>query len=331
MKKKIFSIFLSALMLIGMAACGGDAPAADSPTEAAAGGEQSSGKGGLTIGYACKDVNDTFQTYLIEAAQEYADANQITLNVVDAQNDVVKQQDQVKDFITQGVDAILVLIIDTSSAAPLTAAAQEAGIPLIYVNTNPYPDGNVPEGIYYVGSIEKEAGELQAEYLGKLLDGKGNACILQGTLVHEGAVQRSEGVVDKLAELYPEMTVIAQQPADWQKDKAMGVMENWLTAYNGDIQAVFANNDEMALGAVNALQAIGKSDTLVMGIDGTTAALEAIKDGKLTGSIFQDAKGQAQGAMEIAAKIIAEETVEDQIKWVPFVLITSDNVDEFMN
>lgn len=286
--------------------------------------------GKITIGYACKDVNDTFQTYLIEAAQEYANDNGITLNVVDAQNDVVKQQDQVRDFITQGVDAILVLIIDTSSAAPITAAAQQANVPLIYVNTNPYPKGNVPKGVYYVGSIEREAGEMQAEYIGKLMGGKGKACILQGQLVHEGAVQRTEGVESKLAETYPNIKVLAKQPANWQKDQAMNVTENWLTAFNNDIQAIFANNDEMALGAVNALQAVGKKDTFVIGIDGTTAALNAIKKGRMAGSVFQDASGQAKGAMEIAETLVKGGSPKEQVKWIPFVLITPENVDKFI-
>lgn len=326
MLKRIFTITLVSILLLFLTAC--------SSTQAPAVSAEGTGADGaakqIVVGYACKDVNDTFQTYLIEAAKEYAAENGIILNISDAQNDVVKQQDQVNNFITQKVDAILVLPIDTSAAAPMTAAAQAANVPLIYVNTNPYPDGSFPDGTYYVGSIEKQAGELQAEYIGKMLNGKGNVCILQGQLVHEGAVQRSEGVISKLAEISPDIKVLASQPADWQKDKAMNVMENWLTAYDNDIQAVFANNDEMAMGAVNALQAIGKTDTYVIGIDGTSAALEAINAGTLAGSVFQDAQGQAWGAMKIAEMTAKGESVPEQILWVPFVLITPDNVDQFV-
>lgn len=314
MKKYIMSLFISSL---AFAICA-------TSLFAAPGGK-------ITIGYACKDVNDTFQTYLIEAAQEYAKEHNIILSVVDAQNDVVKQQDQVRDFITKGVDAILVLIIDSSSSVPITAAAQKANIPLVYVNTNPFHDGNIPKGVYYVGSVEKEAGELQAEYIGKMLGGKGRACILQGQLVHEGAVQRTEGIESKLSEKYPNVKILAKQPANWQKDQAMSVTENWLTAFNYDIQAVFANNDEMALGAVNALQMAGKKDTLVIGIDGTKEALDAIKKGKMAGSIFQDADGQAKGAMEIAAMVVNGGKPQKSIKWIPFILITPQNVDKFLN
>ncbi|MEL7655651.1 MAG: substrate-binding domain-containing protein, partial [Bacillota bacterium] len=116
--------------------------------------------------------------------------------------------------------------------------------------------------------------------------------------------------------------------ADWQKDMGMTVTENWITAY-GDIDAVFANNDEMALGAINALQEAGMTETLVIGIDGTKGALDAIKAGTLAGSVFQDAEGQAKGAMEIAVKTASGEEIAEQIKWIPFILITPENVGDF--
>ena len=316
--KRFLVILLTVVLIFGTAACGGNS-----------GSSESEGTDDqITIGYACKNLNDTFQNYLVDAAKEYAEENNIKLDVADAQNDVVRQHDQVNTFISQGVDALIVLPIDTSAADPMTTAAKEAGIPLVYMNTNPYPDGNFPEGTYYVGSIEKEAGEMQAEFIGKMLNGEGNVCILQGQLVHEGAVQRSEGVVDKMKELYPNVKVLAQQPADWQKDMGMTVTENWITAY-GDIDAVFANNDEMALGAINALQEAGMKDTLVIGIDGTKGALDAIKAGTLAGSVFQDAAGQAKGAMEMAVKAASGETIAEQIKWIPFILITPENVGDF--
>lgn len=322
--KKILALLTAMTMVLGMSACGG------TTTGQTDGSKTDSAEKKLTVGYACKDINDTFQNYLIDAAKKYAEANNITLDVVDAQNDVVKQQDQVNTFITQGVDALIVLPIDTSACAPITTAAKNASIPLVYLNTNPYPDGKFPEGTYYCGSIEKEAGEMQAEYIGKLLKGEGKVCILQGSLTHEGAVQRTEGVVDKLKELYPKIQVLAKQPAEWQKDQAMNVTENWLTAYNKDIDAVFANNDEMALGAVNALQAAGKTKAFVIGIDGTKAGLEAIKSGKMAGSVFQDAEGQAKGAMELAISAARKEPVAHPIKWIPFQLITPENVGDYM-
>ncbi|MBR0599946.1 sugar ABC transporter substrate-binding protein [Sinanaerobacter chloroacetimidivorans] len=317
--KRFLVILLAVVLILGTAACGGNGGSSESE-----GTEDQ-----ITIGYACKNLNDTFQTYLVDAANEYAEENNIKLDIADAQNDVVRQHDQVNTFITQGVDALIVLPIDTSAAEPMTIAAKEAGIPLVYLNTNPYPDGNFPEGTYYVGSIEKEAGEMQAEFIGKLLNGQGNVCILQGSLTHEGAVMRSEGVVDKLKELYPDVKVLAKQPAEWQKDQGMSVTENWITAY-GDIDAVFANNDEMALGAINALQEAGMTETHVIGIDGTKGALDAIKAGTLAGSVFQDAAGQAEGAMEIAAKAAKGEEISEQIKWIPFILITPENVDDFI-
>lgn len=339
MKKKILALLVTGGMILSLAGCG--KAAAPVVAEEAAATEAVAEEDGeemaadtametITIGYACKDINDTFMNYLIDEANAYAEANNITLDIVDAQNDVVKQQDQVNNFITQKVDALIVLPIDTSACAPITQAAVDAGIPLIYLNTNPYPNGDFPEGTYYCGSIEREAGELQAEYIGGLLDGKGKICILQGALTHEGAIQRTEGVKEKLAELYPDIEVLAEQPAEWQKDLGMNVTQNWLTAYDKDIDAIFANNDEMALGAINALQELKKTDTLVIGIDGTVDAIKAIEEGKMAGSVLQDAKGQAVGAMELAMNAANGETISENVKWVPFQLITPENVKDFM-
>lgn len=343
--KKILAIVLTFIMMLAVVACGGDKKdttepadekeevaeeAADSDedfekdsTEKKEEGEQ------LTIGYACKDINDTFQNYLIDAAQEYCDANNIKLEVTDAQNDVIKQQDQVNNFIMKGVDAIIVLPIDSSAMQPITDAAKEADVPLVYCNTAPYPADQFPEGTYYVGSIEREAGEMQAEYIGAQLKENAKVCILQGSLGHEGALERTAGVEEKLKELYPTIEVIAVQPADWQKDEALTVTENWLTTFDNDVDAIFANNDEMALGAVNALKAAGIEDCLVAGIDGTKDGIAAIKDGGLACSVFQDAAGQGAGACELAAKIVREGGVEEDIVWVPFQLIKPDNVDDF--
>jgi ABC-type sugar transport system substrate-binding protein len=282
----------------------------------------------IVVGYVCKDINDTFMNYLIEEAQKYADEFGITLQVVDAQNDVVKQQDQVEAFITQKVDAVIVLPIDSSACEPMTEAAVKANIPLVYVNTSPYPDGNFPEGTYYVGSVEKEAGEMQAEYIASKIKDDGKIVILQGSLGHEGALKRTDGVIEKMAELKPNVVVLDKLPGNWQKDQGMTLVENWLTKYNNDIDAVFANNDEMALGAINALSDIGKTDCLVAGIDGTKDGIAAVKAGTMTCSVLQDAHGQGYGAMEIVHKIVKGEEVE-QVTWVPFKLINIDNVSDF--
>lgn len=334
--KKLLSIVLILGLVLGLAACtpadGGTtaattAAAAEATTTAAettaAAGEK------IKIGYACPNINNTFQTYLVDAAKAYAEKNNVELIVVDGQQDVIMQQDQVKALIEQGVQALMVTPADTSAMEPVTAAAKEAGIPLVYFNTNPYSDGNMPEGTYYVGSQEVTAGELQMGYAGEKLGGKGNVAILMGGLTYEASFERSQGVKNIIESKYPDIKVLAEETAEWQREKAVSVVENWITAYGDDLDAIFANNDEMALGAINALQAAGISDVMVFGIDATPDGVKAIEDGTLTATVFQDAKGQSEGAMDFAIKAIKKEAITESVNWIPYVLVTKDNVAQY--
>jgi ABC-type sugar transport system substrate-binding protein len=334
--KKLLSIVLIIGLVLGLAACtpadGGTtaattAAAAEATTTAAettaAAGEK------IKIGYACPNINNTFQTYLVDAAKAYAEKNNVELIVVDGQQDVIMQQDQVKALIEQGVQALMVTPADTSAMEPVTAAAKEAGIPLVYFNTNPYSDGNMPEGTYYVGSQEVTAGELQMGYAGEKLGGKGNVAILMGGLTYEASFERSQGVKNIIESKYPDIKVLAEETAEWQREKAVSVVENWITAYGDDLDAIFANNDEMALGAINALQAAGISDVMVFGIDATPDGVKAIEDGTLTATVFQDAKGQSEGAMDFAIKAIKKEAITESVNWIPYVLVTKDNVAQY--
>lgn len=142
--------------------------------------------GDIKIGYAINNMNDTFQTYIVDAAKEKADEYGYSIDIQDAQEDVIKQQDQVNAMIEQGVDAIIVVPVDTSAMDPITKAVTEAGIPLVYVNRNPFGEGDIPEGVFYVGSQEIVAGQFQGEYLIKLMGEEGGVAILMGILSNEG-------------------------------------------------------------------------------------------------------------------------------------------------
>ena len=170
-------------------------------------------------------------------------------------------------------------------------------IPLVFVNRNPFggiKTEDIPANTYYVGSESIDAGIFQAEYLVKLLgeDAKAGYVILVGMLSNEAAVARTEGnkqVLDKLAGY----KLLAEKNGDWQRDQGMSITENWITAYGEELNAVLANNDEMALGAVEALEAAGiKDKVIVMGVDLIDDAKVAIKEGRLDASVLQDGKGQ---------------------------------------
>ncbi|HZJ99146.1 MAG TPA: substrate-binding domain-containing protein [Tissierellaceae bacterium] len=283
--------------------------------------------GGKKIGYAINNMNDTQQTYVVEATKEEATKLGYSFDIQDAQEDVIKQQDQVNAMIEQGVDAIIVVPVDTSAMEPITDAAIEAGIPLVYVNRNPFGDGDVPEGIYYSGSQEIVAGQFQGEYLVDIMGEEGGVAILMGILSNEGAVKRTEGNKEVLGE-YPGIKVLAEETANWQKDQALNITENWLTAYGDELNAILSNNDEMALGALNALEANGREDVLVIGLDAIPDAIKAVEDGQMAATVLQDSEGQGRGAVEIIDNVLNGRE-QESIKWLDFVLVTPENVDDF--
>jgi len=312
--KKILILMLALVLALGtFTACGG---AAEEPAEE-----------GVTIGFASSNLNDTGQTFIADAATAYATENDITIDVQDAQEDVVKQQDQVNALIAKGVDALVVVPVDTSAMGAITDAATAAGIPLVYVNRNPFGEATPPEGVYYIGSKEVVAGELQGDALIKLMGETGGVAILMGKLDNEAAVKRTEGNKNVLSKV-PGITILAEETGNWQRDQGMSLTENWLTAYGDKLNAILANNDEMALGAVQALQAAGRTDIMVLGVDAIPDAKTAVADGTLAGTVLQDLAGQGKTGMEIAFKVINGETPE-QVTWIDFVSVTPENVAEF--
>lgn len=314
--KKILAVMLVLVLALGMlTACGGgadtEAPADDT----------------VTIGFAQCNLNDTFQTYVTDAAKAKAEELGYTMDVQDAQEDVVKQQDQVNTMIEQGYDVIMVVPVDTSAMGPITDAVTAAGIPLVYVNRNPFGTDTPPEGVYYVGSQEIVAGQLQGEYLVELMGETGGVGILMGILSNEGAVKRTEGNETVLSQ-YPGIEILAKETGEWQSDKGMAITENWLTAYGDKLNAILANNDGMAIGAVQALTAAGRDDVIVMGVDAIPDAVQMVADGTLDATVLQDAVGQGAGGVEVAAKVLGGEAPE-AVTWIDFVLVTPENVADF--
>lgn len=312
--KKILAILLVLVLALGMfTACGGgtDAPAEDV----------------VTIGFAQCNLNDTFQTYVVDAAKAKAAELGYKIDVQDAQEDVVKQQDQVNVMIEQGYDAIMVVPVDTAAMGPITDAVTAAGIPLVYVNRNPFGTDNPPEGVYYVGSQEIVAGKLQGEFLVSAMGETGGVGILMGILSNEGAVKRTEGNETVLKD-YPGIKILAKETGEWQYDKGMAITENWLTAYGDKLNAILANNDGMAIGALQALQAAGRDDVIVVGVDAIPDAVALVAEGKLDATVLQDANGQGAGGVDVAAKVLGGETPE-AITWIDFVLVTPENVADF--
>lgn len=278
-----------------------------------------------TVGVALANFDLNFVSILRTQMVKELAKEKINGQFEDAKGDVAVQVQQVENFINQGVDAIILNPVDTQAVKPMMEAASRAKIPLIFVNRKP----EIPLGanMAYVGSDSELGGKMEMEALAKKMNYKGNVAILMGALSAEEARQRTKATEEVIAK-YKDMKVVEKQSAQWMRNEAVDVTSGWLL--NGDkIDAIAANNDEMAIGAIMALQQAGKKDVLVAGIDGTPDALRFVKSGKLSLTIFQDAAGQGMGAVQTAKKMLAGEKVESTI-WIPYQTITPENYTEFM-
>lgn len=282
------------------------------------------------IGVSMALFDDNFLTVLRNSMQDYAEEKGVNLQVEDAQNDVGKQLNHIQNFLAQGVDAIIVNPVDTDATPAMTQLATQAGIPLVYVNRMP-ADQDLPGNVAFVGSDERQSGTLQMKEVCRLLGGKGQILVLMGELSNQAARQRTQDIHDVIAT--PEcsgISIIEEQTGNWMRTQGTDLMTNWISAGH-QFDAVVSNNDEMAIGAIQALKAAGydMNDVIVAGIDATQDALAAMKAGDLDVTVFQDAAGQGRGAIDTALKLINGEQVEDMV-WVPFELVTPENVDQYL-
>jgi len=282
-----------------------------------------------TIGVSMAQFDDRFLTNLREAMEAAAEEFGVNIHFEDAQADIGRQLNQIQNFIAQGVDAMIISLVDTASTPGMTKLAVEAGIPLVYVNRKPFEE-TLPEGVYYVGSDENVSGRLQGEEIARLLNNQGKVAIMMGQLGDATTLLRTEGV-EKAAAEHPEIEIVEKQPAKFQRNEAINLMNNWLVS-GVEVDAIAANNDEMAIGAIMALQQAGKDPKpyIIAGVDATADALMEMKRGNLDITVFQDAKGQGRGAVETAVEVIKGEKVETFV-WIPFELVTQDNYEKYLS
>jgi len=278
----------------------------------------------FTVGVALANFDLNFVSILRTQMEAELKANQLNSQFVDAKGDVALQVQQVDDFINQGVDAIILNPVDTQGVLPMITAAKNAGIPLIFVNRK--PEVKLPADMAYVGSDSALGGEMQMEALAKKMNYKGNVAILMGALSNEEARERTRAVEAVIAK-YKDMKVIEKQSAKWQRNEAVDVVSSWLLNQR-PIDAIAANNDEMAIGAIMALNQAKNEKILVAGIDGTPDGQQFVKSGKMALTIFQDAKGQATGAVQVTKALLEKQKVQT-FNWVPYQTITPDNYAQF--
>lgn len=291
-----------------------------------------------TIGASIARFDDNFLTVMRNGMTEHAASlDGVDLQVEDATDDVAKQLDQINNFIASGVDAIIVNAVDTSATQAMTDAAASAGVPLVYVNREPANVDTLPENQAFVASNEIESGTLKAFQICRNLRGEGKAggakgYVLMGQLSNQAAVQRTKDVHDVVGmDMCSFMEIIDEQTAEWSRDKAQDLMTNWLSS-GEEFDFVLANNDEMAIGAIQAMKASGIDMAAVQvgGVDATQDALVAMQSGDLDVTVFQDAHGQGAGSVNAALALARGEALDQKV-YIPFKLVTPDNVGDFLS
>ncbi|WP_438755089.1 sugar ABC transporter substrate-binding protein [Pararhizobium sp. O133] len=284
-----------------------------------------------TVGVSMAKFDDNFLTVLRNGMQDYAKTlDGVTLQVEDAQNDVAKQQSQIQNFIAAGVDAIIVNPVDTDATAAMSKIAEEAKIPLVYVNREPVNIDTLPDNQAFVASNEADSGTLETKEVCRLLGGKGKVVVMMGELSNQAARMRTKDVHDVIAtDECKGLEIVEEQTANWSRTEGADLVTNWLSA-GTEFDAVIANNDEMAIGAIQALKAAGKdmSKVVIGGVDATQDALAAMAAGDLDVTVFQNAAGQGQGALDAALKLAKGEKIEKKV-YVPFELVTPENLKDY--
>lgn len=284
----------------------------------------------LIIGVSMAHFDDNWLTILRNAMMEHAASYpEIDIRIADAQGDVGRQLSQIQNFAAQDAAAIIVNAADTSATPGMTKVARDAGVPLVYVNRRPAEE-TLPDRVVFVGSEDLHAGTLEMEELARLMKHRGNVAIMVGELASNGAQLRTLAVEHVVAK-YPAMKVVEKQVGNFQRERGLDLMNNWLTA-GTRIDAVAANNDEMAIGAIMAIQQAGiaPGKILVGGVDATPDALAELAKGTLAVTVFQNARGQARGAVDAAVKLSRGEHV-DSFVWIPFELVTRENYKAFLD
>ncbi|MCX4501794.1 ABC transporter permease/substrate-binding protein [Streptomyces anulatus] len=283
----------------------------------------SGSSGGTTkVGMSLSTLNNPFFVQMKEGAQAEAEKAGIDLTVTDAQNDASQQANQLQNFTSSGVSSIIVNPVDSDAVGPGVRSANKADIPVIAADRGV----NKAETATLVASDNVAGGKLAADALADKLGGKGSIVILQGTAGTSASRERGAGFAEGL-KAYPDIKVVAKQPADFDRTKGLDVMTNLIQSHPG-ITGVFAENDEMALGAAKALGSKAGKSVSVVGFDGTPDGLKAVEAGTLYASVAQQPAELGKIAVQNAVKAAKDEKVESTVK-VPVKVVTRENVADF--
>ena len=312
----------------------------------------------LRVGVALYQQEDTFietvTRELQRAALETGDGQGIKINlyIADGKESQATQNEQVDRFLERGYDVICVNVVDRTAAAVIIDKAQAADVPVIFFNREPVEeDLRRWQHAYYVGLPAGDAGVLQGELvldawqsrrneLDRNGDGVLQYVMLEGEPGHQDALLRTEYCVKTLVDAGVAVEKLDSNNADWVRGQATLRMQQWLETFGDEIEVVFANNDDMALGAIDACLAAGMTEAelpFIVGVDATPPALEAVADGTLKGTVQNDAAGQAESILDLCCALASGQSAASAVEledgkyvWLEYTAVTQENLEDFL-
>lgn len=357
--KKVAALGLATAMAFSVTACSSKpaettaaaeettaaADAAETVKEAIEGKDPAEVKVGISI-YQFADnfmtlYRNELQKYLVDELGLKAE----NISIMDGKNDQSEQMNQIRNFVTQGFDVMIINLVQASSEPDVTNICNEAGIPVVYINRE--PDATEEErweseglNATYVGCDARQSGTYQGEEILETAnkgdingDGKVSYIMIQGDPENVDAQYRTEFSVKALTDAGMEVEELLKQRGDWDQAKAQQIAQDALNQYGDKIEVIFCNNDAMALGALQAIEAAGRKvneDIYLVGVDALTEAVQNVIDGKQTGTVFNNHFAQAQAASDIAVKFLSGEKV-DAVNMVNYEKVTKDNAQEILD
>ena len=369
MTKKVTAMALASMMALSLAGCGGSssttattAAATEAAKETTAAATEAAKEAATTaaaaaattdvadkkVGISIYKFDDNFMTLyrteLVRYLTEDLGFKAENVVVQDGKGDQAEQTNQIQNFITQKYDVLILNLVQASSAPEITDMCNEAGIPVVYINREPDAEREeawVTDGIKatYVGADARQSGTYQGEEIAEL-ENKGDAdgdgvvryIMVQGDPENVDAQYRTEKSIERLSQDI-EVEELTKQRGDWDQAKAQQIAQDALNQYGDKIEVIFCNNDAMALGALQAIEAAGRKvneDIYLVGVDALTEAVQNVIDGKQTGTVFNNHFAQAQAASDIAVKFLSGEKV-DAVNMVNYEKVTKDNAQEILD
>ena len=364
MTKKVTAMALASMMALSLAGCGSSSTtattaateaattAAAAASEAATTAAEATGTTDVAdkkVGISIYKFDDNFMTLyrteLVRYLTEDLGFKAENVVVQDGKGDQAEQTNQIQNFITQKYDVLILNLVQASSAPEITDMCKEAGIPVVYINREPdaaEEERWESEGLNatYVGCDARQSGTYQGEEILETAnkgdingDGKVSYIMIQGDPENVDAQYRTEFSVKALTDAGMEVEELLKQRGDWDQAKAQQIAQDALNQYGDKIEVIFCNNDAMALGALQAIEAAGRKvneDIYLVGVDALTEAVQNVIDGKQTGTVFNNHFAQAQAASDIAVKFLSGEKV-DAVNMVNYEKVTQDNAQEILD